>query len=582
MSYLFFPLLLIAVFSFLIGVVYPKPGRINEAFAAYKRPPSLKRTIALWFAVMAVVFFFVQWLRFPFFEYAWARITTPSSYTGSWPDAIHTVGIILVMVSELIVIVHWVVYLYQCWVGSTRYHLPPILPLALPAPPVVVFVPACDEEADVLRRSLSTMGKLRYPNLRIFLVENSRKPEAKAAALKLAREYGVAVLDLPNRGHKAGALNDALAKLDPQPEFLAVIDADQAVVPEFLEDIVPLLQNDSKVAFVQTPQLYDNAEDTWTCRAAAQQEALLYDTILEAKGANGRALCCGSNFVMRVQALAEVGGWDERSVSEDLMTGFLIHAHGWKSLYMRKTYAIGLGPVALPAYWKQQRRWATGNTTVAFLVARAMLHRSPRISLGLGIDYFWSAAYYITTLALAILATLPMLLLLAVRWGVGAGLVHAHPALKPLEWVYLSVYPMYAAIMLFPYLHMHLRGYPVRCLIMLQGLLAVTVPVYLSSVFKAIARRITFFEVGPKSSQTTAMPMWKTPQTYVFLALVVAGSFLVEAVLSRAVSAVAWIAMFWTLFYTISFGHYFIFTFENRRLLKKQVREKSGKWKAES
>jgi len=572
MTYLLFPLVLLAVFSFLIGVVYRKPGLINAAFAAYRRPPSLKRTIAIWFAVMAVVFVFAQSLRLPFFKYAWARITTPSSYTSSWPDAVHTAGLILVLVSELIVIIHWVVYLYQCWVGSTRYHLPQVLPLALPAPPLIVFVPACDEEPDVLRRSLSTVGKLRYPNLQIYLVENSRKRDAKAAALKLAADYGVAVLDIPNRGHKAGALNDALAKLTSQPEFFAVIDADQAVVPEFLEEIVPLLQNDSKVAFVQTPQLYDNAEITWTCRAAAQQEMLLYDTILEAKGANGRALCCGSNFVMRMQALKEVGGWDERSVSEDLMTGFLIHAHGWKSLYMRKTYAIGLGPVALPAYWKQQRRWASGNTTVAFLVVRAMLHRSPRIPLGLGIDYFWSAAYYITTLALAILATLPMLLLLAVRWGVGTGLVHAQPALKPLEWVYLSVYPMYATIMLFPYIHMHLRGYPVRCLIMLQGLLSVTVPVYLSSVIKAIFTRITVFEVVPKSSLTTAMPLWRTLQTYVFTALIVGGSILMETILSRAVSPIAWIAMFWTLFYAISFGHYFIFTLENRRLLKRQTK----------
>jgi cellulose synthase (UDP-forming) len=324
---------------------------------------------------------------------------------------------------------------------------------------------------------------------------------------------------------------------------------------------------------VQTPQLYENANATWTCRAAAQQEMLLYDTILEAKGANGRTLCCGSNFVMRMAALQNVGGWDERTVSEDLMTGFLIHAKGWKSLYVRKAYALGMGPVALPAYWKQQRRWAAGNTTVALLVGKAMLKRSPKIPPIVGIEYFWSGAYYITTLALAILATLPMLLLIAVRIGAGSGLVH--PALKPLEWVYLSVYPLYGAVMFFPYLHMRMRGYPFSGLILLQGLLSITVQVYLASVFKALLKGVKVFEVGTKTAKTTAISLWKTPQTYVFGFLILCGSVLLENLISHRVGPVVWIPFLWTLVYTMSFGHYFVFTVENQRLYRQQQSEQT-------
>jgi cellulose synthase (UDP-forming) len=157
--------------------------------------------------------------------------------------------------------------------------------------------------------------------------------------MQLAGKYGVEVLHIRNRGHKAGALNDALKQLGSHAPYLAVVDADQRVEPDFLKDIVPLLEADAKVAFVQTTQLYENADETWLCRAAAQQETILYDTILEAKGALGRALCCGTNFVMRMKALEDVGGWDERTVSEDLCTSYLMHRRGWKSLFVRRAAA---------------------------------------------------------------------------------------------------------------------------------------------------------------------------------------------------------------------------------------------------
>lgn len=563
MSHLGFIAAVAAAYTLFIGVLYRRPGRVNEIFDQYRRTGSLRVTITLWFGVMAVTFLFVQWLRLPFFRYVLEKIASAAALTSSGLDLVHTAGLVVVVLCEVIVIVHWLMYLIYAWRGTHRYRFPEIPPLPADPPSVAVLIASCDEEPEVLSRSLSTINRLRYPRLKIYLIENSRKSSYKKQALALAEKNGVKVIDIPNRGHKAGALNDAMPLLDERPDLIAVIDADQAVLPEFLEETVPVLLSDPKLAFVQTSQLYENADQNWLVRAAAQQEMLLYDTIMEAKGSYRRTLCCGSNFVMRTAALEDVGGWDERSVSEDLMTSFMIHWKGWKSLYMRRRYSFGLGPPDLYSYWQQQKRWATGNTTVARIVLKSLLKQNPPLSPALAVDYIWSAGYYITAMALAGLATLPILLLILVRLGMG-DIWLSQQEFRPLEWVYLSVYPLYAVIMLFPYVHMRLRGYPVRNLLMLQGLLSITIPVYVQSALRGILKKITFFEIAPKVFSKTRIKFWRAPQTYIFAGLMAAGGTILHLAVSYPAATFLWIILFWTFFYTVSFGHFFIFEFAGR------------------
>jgi cellulose synthase (UDP-forming) len=564
-----FPVVAAITAALLIGFGYRRPGEINRVFADYLRPPRLKRTIAFWMAGIAAVFLFVQWLRYPYYAEFAARLVRLQLGRNSVGEVLTVCGMGIALLCELLVITHWSVYLVYCWIGVTRFHQPQAKPLAGKFPKVVVLITSCNEEPEVLRRSLSTVNGMRYPNKQIFLLENSRDLGLKAHAAQLAGEYGIEVLHIRNRGHKAGAMNDALAQLDSDAPYLAVIDADQRVEPEFLEEIVPLLEEDAKLAFVQTSQLYENADETWLCRAAAQQETLLYDTIMEAKGALNRALCCGTNFVMRMAALKDVGGWDERTVSEDLCTSYLLHRHGWKSQYVRKAYGWGLGPINLAGYWKQQRRWASGNTAVAHLVLKDYFSRKPaRLSFRLAAEYMWSAGYYITALALAVLATLPMLLMASSYVQTPQLFQPRGEILRP-EWLFLSVYPLYAMVMLFPYVNMRLRGYPVRNLVMLQGLLAITIPVYLQSALRGFFQGSTFFEIAPKKLVVERIRLWTTPQTYVMAGMLITGSWLTQTVAHNLLSSVAWIALFWTFLYTLSFGHFFIFAVENRRLLKR-------------
>jgi cellulose synthase (UDP-forming) len=553
----------------LIVLGYKPRTEINRVFNEYRRSPALRRTVTAWFFVLGAVFVFVQSLRLPFYKYVFSQLVHLASHHTSMWEPIHAIGMLLLVLSEILVMTHWFIYVFYSWRATHRYKLPPKLPLADSPPEVLVMIACCDEDPDILERSLSSVTKLDYPNYRVYLIENSRTKENKTACTAVAKKLGVDVFDIPNRGHKAGALNDSLPHLKGAAKYIAVFDVDHKIVPEALRELVPLMEQDSGLAFVQTPQLYENAEETWTTRAAAMQEMLLYDSVMEAKGSTEQALCCGSNFVMRIEALESVGGWDEHTVSEDLMTSFWIHKKGWRSLYHRKAYAIGMGPSTVYGYWKQQQRWATGNTSVAKIVWKNMWSRD-RAPIRMSINYLWSSGYYFITLALGYLATVPMLLLLFVRFGMGGADWYLLHEMRPIDYVYLSVYPLYVAVALFPYVHMRLRGYSIRNLVLLQGLLANTMPVYVASVIRGVWKDIKLFEIAPKKAMHLHRAFWRTPQSYIFTALIIVGGLLFHMARTEHVAIFVYILLFWTFVYTLSFAHFFIFTIESRRVVEQE------------
>src|SRR5215470_4371248 len=112
-------------------------------------------------------------------------------------------------------------------------------------------------------------------------------------------------------------------------QYTVVFDADQLIRDDFVTEAVALLESDPRLALVQTPQVYENCLGSLLACAAAQQQMLLYDCILEGKGVLRRAPCYGTNFVIRRQALQSVGGWDESNLTEDLTTSYNLHADGW-------------------------------------------------------------------------------------------------------------------------------------------------------------------------------------------------------------------------------------------------------------
>ena len=142
---------------------------------------------------------------------------------------------------------------------------------------------------------------------------------------------------------------------------------------------------------------------------ANMQQATFYESVCEAKSANHAMICCGTNVVLRRQALEDVGGLDETTVTEDFATSFQMHLKGWKTLYYNHVSTFGLGPEDLGSYLSQQNRWAMGNVSVLKKVVARFL-KSPRsLSVLQWWEYFITGSYYFVGWAFLFLLMCPII-----------------------------------------------------------------------------------------------------------------------------------------------------------------------------
>lgn len=282
--------------------------------------------------------------------------------------------------------------------------------------PVAVLIASFNESEDVLAETIASTLALDYPRFTVYLLDDSTKPENREGAARLARAFGIELVTRTSRaGYKAGAINDLLPKLT-EP-YVAILDADQRPLTTWLRDIVPLLEESPSLAFVQVPQVYVNTRGLPVARAAAFQQAVFFEYICEGKSDSNAMFCCGSNVVLRREALMSVEVvvdgrrhfFDETSVTEDFATTVRMHAAGWRTAYVNRRYVVGMGPETLPAYFTQQMRWAMGTLGVGLRVMGLLLRDRRQLTAGQWWEYLLSGTYYFVGFATFIFMIAPVL-----------------------------------------------------------------------------------------------------------------------------------------------------------------------------
>src|SRR4029077_8559729 len=170
--------------------------------------------------------------------------------------------------------------------------------------------------------------------------------------------------------------------------------------------------------------------------------------------------CCGSNVVLRREALLSievaVNGrrhfFDEPSVTEDFATSLRLHASHWRTVFVNRTYVVGMGPETLAAYFTQQMRWAMGTLGVGRRALRLLLRTPRALSLGQWWEYLLSCSYYLIGIV-----NLDFILSPIAFIGLGVR------PLRTISSLYLLVFlPYVATTVSFFFIGMKLRGHPVR------------------------------------------------------------------------------------------------------------------------
>jgi cellulose synthase (UDP-forming) len=265
---------------------------------------------------------------------------------------------------------------------------------------VDVFIPTYNEPVEIVEPTVAAAAAIRGADVRVTLLDDGGRPEMA----ELARRYGVGCIQRPSHeGAKAGNVNFALAHTDAP--FVAILDCDHVPRPEFLEACMAQF-TDARVALVQTPQYYANWEQGGVAEASWSQQSLFFGTIALGRDAVGAMFCCGTNMVLRREALDDVGGLSHDSLTEDFELSIRLHERGWTTRYLPDVLASGLAPEDAGSYTSQQLRWARGCLAAMPKVITAHL------PLRIRMQYLLSAAYWLTGWTLLVYMTFPVVRIL--------------------------------------------------------------------------------------------------------------------------------------------------------------------------
>jgi cellulose synthase (UDP-forming) len=361
---------------------------------------------------------------------------------------------------------------------------------------VDVFITTYNESVELVENTVRAAVSMTYPH-RTYVLDDGNRPEMG----EMARRHGAEWITRPdNQGAKAGNINHALTQTSG--EFFVIFDADHVPHPDFLQRLMPYM-DDPKMAFVQAPQFYVNRDRTYVAGGAMDQQELFFGPICRGKDGMNAVFCCGTNVVLRRSAIADVGGFDEHSITEDAVTSVKLHERGWHSRYVDERVAEGLGPDDLSAYISQQRRWARGNIEMLFKFG--IFRR--KMSWKLRLQYAWSAMYYLTGLTVPLYFVLPAAFLLfgwqAVSAQSGNFIAHFLP------YIFMTIYILTRSA------EGRLRF---RAIQFSYGLF----PVFLSALFSVLTGKRAHFQVTPKVGRVQSFYHLIIPQIAFALFLVVA------------------------------------------------------------
>lgn len=228
-------------------------------------------------------------------------------------------------------------------------------------PSVDIFISAHNEET-VIGATLDRLMTLSYPQLKIYII-NDRSQDQTQTIIETKSQNSNGKIIAINRTMdsfpgKAAALNDALKVSNG--EVILVLDADATIHDGFIEKIVGYL-DDPLVAAVQAQKVISNPEANLLARQQLHEYAM--DTYLQMgrDSIRGSVELRGNGQLIKREAMEDVGGWNEETITDDLDLSTCLHVNGWDIRFSPENQVYEEAVTTLDGFIKQRRRWAEGS-----------------------------------------------------------------------------------------------------------------------------------------------------------------------------------------------------------------------------
>ena len=117
-------------------------------------------------------------------------------------------------------------------------------------------------------------------------------------------------------------------------------------------------------------------------------------------------VCAGTSFLVRRQALESVGGFAEKALSEDFVTGIALREQRWRLIYLQQKLSAGLAAEQMLDFVRQRQRWARG-TLQSLRLAHGPL-RARNLNWGARLAYLEGVIHWINNLPRLLLMLMPL------------------------------------------------------------------------------------------------------------------------------------------------------------------------------
>ncbi len=223
---------------------------------------------------------------------------------------------------------------------------------------VTVLVPAWNEEATIAD-TINVIFEIDYPILEVIVINDGSKDKTAGIVRELQKKYSkLKLIDKENTG-KANSLNVGIK--EAKGELVAVIDADSYPDKNSFKRIIGFFED--KEVGTATGVIIPRNNKTFFEKLQSIEYHVIAFTRKLLGYVDGIYVVPGPLAIYRKTALDEIGGFDEKNMTEDIEIIWHLTAAGYKRKMCLSAYATTTVPTKKEYgfWWRQRVRWGVGG-----------------------------------------------------------------------------------------------------------------------------------------------------------------------------------------------------------------------------
>ncbi len=239
-----------------------------------------------------------------------------------------------------------------------KYHPEPVNENYKPF--ITIMIPAHNEES-VISHTVANVQKIDYPHFEIIVIDDRSSDNTASVIKDLEKKYNnLKAFIRPKDAFpgKSAVLNDAMQFA--KGEAILVFDADATVEPDFLKKLVPMLEP-KDVGAVQARKVIRNKDYNLLTRC--QNNEYTMDAYLQVgrDSVKGAVELRGNGELIKREALEDIGGWNNYTITDDLDMSTRLHIKGWDIRFCIDAIVYEEGIAYILPLYRQRRRWLEGT-----------------------------------------------------------------------------------------------------------------------------------------------------------------------------------------------------------------------------